>query len=265
MIYQFGDYTLDTARNELCGAGEVINTGPQVLVVLGYLLKHRDRVVSRDELLRQCWPDRYVSDATLTSCLRWVRQAIGQTRRGPTLIETQHRRGYRFIAEVSELVQIAPARPDVETSPLVTPDAGSETLPTVKPEAIAPDATHLAPLPALPPEAVALSERRRLTVLSCTLADAERLTQQLDPEDYYDLMQTFRATALAIITPHDGYVASQVGNELLVYFGYPQAHEDDAQRAVRSGLALVEALGRVGSAGYGGDQRAPGAAGGRLF
>jgi DNA-binding winged helix-turn-helix (wHTH) protein len=126
MIYHFGDCTLDTARDEIRRSGELIHTPPQARMVLRYLLEHRDRVVSREELLAQCWPRSYVSDATLTSCLRRVRQAIGQTPSGPTLIATLHRRGYRFVAAVTELAETASAvTPDVETAPRVRPEAGS--------------------------------------------------------------------------------------------------------------------------------------------
>ena len=217
MLYQFGDCIFDTTRDELCRAGEVINATPQACVVLRYLLEHRDRVVSREEILEQCWPKSYVSEATLTSCLRRVRQAIGQTRTGSTLIKTLHRRGYRFVAEVIELAEDAPA----------------------------PDAVALPPISALLPDPIAVTEHRHLTVLSCTLSEAERLTQQLDPEDYHDLVQAFRATALEILTSHEGQVAQHVDNGLLVYFGYPQAREDDARQAVRSGLVLVQALGQI--------------------
>jgi predicted ATPase/class 3 adenylate cyclase len=88
----------------------------------------------------------------------------------------------------------------------------------------------------------ATTERRHLTVLSCVLADTDTLAWRLDPEDHYDLMQTFRVTCREIVASYDGYVAQQLDDGVLVYFGYPQAHEDDAQRAVRSGLALVERL-----------------------
>ncbi len=66
------------------------------------------------------------------------------------------------------------------------------------------------------------------------LMDADRLAEQLDPEDHYDLMQIFRDTSLPIISQHDGYVAQHLDHGLLVYFGYPQAYED-----VRSGRFAV--------------------------
>ncbi|WP_089718305.1 AAA family ATPase, partial [Candidatus Entotheonella palauensis] len=254
MIYQFYDYIFDSDRNEMRRSGEVVHVRPQVLAVLRYLLEHRHRVVSRDELFEQCWPESYVSDATLTSCLRRVREVIGQTQRGPTLIATRHRRGYQFVAEVTELAETASVMSEVQAASPMTPEGRSGTSSSAASEAAVPMAEPVAPHAALPPDVMAEPERRHLTVLSCRLADAEHFGQQLDPEDFYDLMQTFRATALAVITPYEGHVAQNIDHGILVYFGYPQAHEDAAQRAVRSGLALVEALGRAVSPGLAGGQ-----------
>ncbi|PON11820.1 hypothetical protein C2W62_42840 [Candidatus Entotheonella serta] len=96
-----------------------------------------------------------------------------------------------------------------------------------------------------PPAPLAETERRHLTVISCKLADAKRLTAQLDPEDHYDLMQTFHTAALEVIARYEGYVAQHLDDGLLIYFGYPQALEDAALRAVRCGWDLVEALSRI--------------------
>ena len=100
-----------------------------------------------------------------------------------------------------------------------------------------------APYPATPstPEA----ERRQLTVMFCDLVDSTRLSSQLDPEDLREVVQAYQATAAAVIQRFDGHIAQYLGDGLLVYFGYPQAHEDDARRAVRTGLDLVEALGAL--------------------
>ena len=87
------------------------------------------------------------------------------------------------------------------------------------------------------------AERRQLTVLFCDLADSTRLAQQLDPEDLREVMRAYQATCVAVIQRFAWYVAQYLGDGLLVYFGYPQAHEDDAQRAVRSGLGILEAMG----------------------
>ena len=124
MIYHFDECAYDASRGELRRAGELVNAEPQALRVLLYLLEHRDRLVSRDELLEQCWPDAYVSDNALTSCLRRVRRAIGQTNSGQHLIQTLHRRGYRFVGEVSEIAE--PAAPDGRSDRAATaPRSGS--------------------------------------------------------------------------------------------------------------------------------------------
>jgi class 3 adenylate cyclase/predicted ATPase len=86
------------------------------------------------------------------------------------------------------------------------------------------------------------AERRQLTVLFCDLVDSTAFAQQLDPEDYRAVVRAYQEAAVAALQPFDGYVAQYLGDGLLVYFGYPQAHEDAAQRAVRAGLAIVDAM-----------------------
>ena len=89
------------------------------------------------------------------------------------------------------------------------------------------------------------AERRQLTVLFCDLADSTTLAGQLDPEDLREVIQAYQATCAEVIQRFDGHIAQYLGDGLLVYFGYPQAHEDDASRAVRAGLSIVEALGTL--------------------
>jgi class 3 adenylate cyclase len=86
------------------------------------------------------------------------------------------------------------------------------------------------------------AERRQLTVLFCDLADSTRRARRLDPEDLREVIRAYQATCVAVIERFAGHVAQYLGDGLLVYFGYPQAHEDDAQRAVRTGLGIVEAM-----------------------
>jgi class 3 adenylate cyclase/predicted ATPase len=89
------------------------------------------------------------------------------------------------------------------------------------------------------------AERRQLTVLFCDLADSTRLARQLDPEDLREVIRAYQATCVAVIQRFAGHVAQYLGDGLLVYFGYPQAHEDDAQRAVCTGLGILEAMGTL--------------------
>jgi class 3 adenylate cyclase/predicted ATPase len=86
------------------------------------------------------------------------------------------------------------------------------------------------------------AERRQLTVLFCDLVGSTQLSAQLDPEDYRAVVQEYQQTCAQVIQRHEGYLAQYLGDGLLVYFGYPVAHEDDARRAVRTGLEIVEAM-----------------------
>ena len=85
-------------------------------------------------------------------------------------------------------------------------------------------------------------ERRQLTVMFCDLVDSTALSEQLDPEELRDLVRSYQEACVGAITSFDGYVAKYLGDGLLAYFRYPTAHEDDAARAVRAGLAIVENL-----------------------
>ena len=102
MRYVFGDYSLDTQRYELRRAGGLISLGPQVFNVLAYLVAHRDRVVSRDELFARLWPDQFVTDDALGRCIRAARRALEDQPEVPRYIMTTRGRGYRFIAPVQE-------------------------------------------------------------------------------------------------------------------------------------------------------------------
>src|SRR5262245_56211426 len=87
------------------------------------------------------------------------------------------------------------------------------------------------------------AERRQLTVMFCDLVDSTKLSSQLDPEDWRDVVRASQRVCTDVIQRYDGHIAQLLGDGLLVYFGYPQAHEDDAQRAVRAGLGMLAAMG----------------------
>jgi class 3 adenylate cyclase/predicted ATPase len=87
------------------------------------------------------------------------------------------------------------------------------------------------------------AERRQLTVMFCDLVDSTKLSSQLDPEDYREVVREYQKVCSEVITRFDGHIAQLLGDGLLVYFGYPQAHEDDAQRAVRTGLGILDVMG----------------------
>ena len=85
-------------------------------------------------------------------------------------------------------------------------------------------------------------ERRQLTVMFCDLVDSTVLAESLDPEEYGKVVTAYQQMCEAVIEPFEGRIAQYLGDGLLVYFGYPVAHEDDARRAVHSGLGILEAL-----------------------
>src|SRR5262249_42528922 len=95
--------------------------------------------------------------------------------------------------------------------------------------------------PVVPPTPDA--ERRQLTVMFCDLVESTALSSQLDPEEYREVVRAYQSTCMEVIQRFDGHVAQLLGDGLLVYFGYRQAHEDDPQRAVRTGLGILTALG----------------------
>jgi class 3 adenylate cyclase/tetratricopeptide (TPR) repeat protein len=86
------------------------------------------------------------------------------------------------------------------------------------------------------------AERRQLTVMFCDLVGSTALSVRLDPEEMRELIATYRKCVTDSVARFEGFIARYLGDGVLVYFGYPQAHEDDAERAVRSGLAAVAAV-----------------------
>ena len=113
-------------------------------------------------------------------------------------------------------------------------------------QAIAPSARALSASPpggaASQSPSAADAERRQLTVLFCDLVGSTELSHRLGLEEYRELVRTYQSACTEVVSRFDGHVAQYLGDGLLVYFGYPKAHEDDAQRAVRAGLGLVEAV-----------------------
>jgi class 3 adenylate cyclase/predicted ATPase len=104
-----------------------------------------------------------------------------------------------------------------------------------------------ATVPAAPRDAPAQAdaERRQLTVMFCDLVGSTALAARLDPEDLREVIATYHRTVAEIVAGFDGFVAKYMGDGVLIYFGYPRAHEDDAERAARAGLGLIDAVGRL--------------------
>ena len=105
-----------------------------------------------------------------------------------------------------------------------------------------PSAGPVAPAPVAPqPAPAAGAERRQLTVMFCDLVGSTALSARLDPEDMRGIIGAYHGCCTALVERHGGFVAKYMGDGVLAYFGYPHAHEHDAERAVQAGLAIVEA------------------------
>ena len=112
---------------------------------------------------------------------------------------------------------------------------------TLRADALATEVTTITRDTATPADA----ERRQLTVMFCDLVGSTALSRQFDPEDLRELIRAYHRTVTEVVTGFDGFVAKYMGDGVLIYFGYPRAHEDDAERAVRAGLGSIEAVGRL--------------------
>jgi DNA-binding winged helix-turn-helix (wHTH) protein len=102
MRYLFEDYALDTDRRELCRRGDVVRMEPQAFDLLEYLIRNRERVVSRDDLIASIWSGRIVSDSAMATRINAARCAIGDTGKAQRLIKTVPRKGIRFVGTVRE-------------------------------------------------------------------------------------------------------------------------------------------------------------------
>jgi class 3 adenylate cyclase len=93
-----------------------------------------------------------------------------------------------------------------------------------------------------PPGTISLGERRQLTVMFCDLVGSTALSTLLDPEELHALLTTYRNTCCDVALRYEGHVAQYLGDGVVIYFGWPIAHEDDAERGVRSALEMVHAV-----------------------
>lgn len=132
MIYRFGSFELDLAKVELRTCSLPLPLEPQVFALLAFLVEHRERLVSRDEIFEKVWDGRIVSDSALASRIKSARKALGDDGRAQRFIRTIHGQGFRFVAEVqvlrheTKLLSLVSAGPgEMTPAPATTPDAAS--------------------------------------------------------------------------------------------------------------------------------------------
>jgi len=248
MYYIFGDYVLDTQRHELHHAGEPIKLRRKVFQVLAHLLAHRERVVPKEELLEHLWPDQFVGDAALKSCITALRKALGegpygpaptqsrQEGRTPRFVRTLHGQGYRFVAAVEEQVHLL-----VDAVPPALPLHGVEGI-THQTALASPILTS----PLTDPGSISVEapdgEHKQVTVLCGALAEAPALAVRLEPEAMYHLMREVLALVQDTIQHYEGMLLQVSGEGFVALFGAPVALEDHARRAVLTALELSQRL-----------------------
>jgi class 3 adenylate cyclase/predicted ATPase len=205
-------------------AGLVRYYGDAGVLLLVRALLQREGRLSYRSLARICGLDE-TGLADLREDLLFQRLARDEDGKGLVWIGSTPPPGLAGVAFDS-------ATPAAAAAPLLAADS----IPTEP----APDGPTLAPEPS---RRVLEAERRQVTVMFCDLVASTELSQQLDAEDYRAVVRAYQAAAAAALQPYDGYIAQYLGDGLLVYFGWPQAHEDAAHRAVHASLALLDTLG----------------------
>jgi len=108
-------------------------------------------------------------------------------------------------------------------------------------------AVEASPAPSQSSLTASEAERRQLTVMFCDLVGSTALSGRFDPEDLREVIVAYQIHVAETVARFGGFVAKYMGDGVLIYFGYPEAHEDDAERAVRAGLAVIDAVGRLAS------------------
>jgi predicted ATPase/class 3 adenylate cyclase len=213
-IHALGPFRLDTQDHLLFRGSEPAALGGRAIALLRALVERPNALVSKDALIEAAWPGQAVEESNLTVQIAALRRVLGEVSGGDRWIETMPRRGYRFIGPVVTEVEkgAMPAPPQV--------DAARDPAPTPHDDA----------------------QRRQITAMSCELVGVAAGADGVDLEDLREAVSAFQRCVSETVDRHDGFVASRLGNSVLVLFGYPTAHEHDAEQAVRAGLELCAAV-----------------------
>jgi class 3 adenylate cyclase len=240
--FKMNDETLEALKDELLFSQPVVDEDGRGLVWTGEIDPSPDSDVQSEA-------DAEVRFNTL------LQATIG-------LLWSQKRVTYRELKHTFDIdgVLLEEIREELLFKQLVIDDEDKGLVWMGEPQSIAPSAVSIPPQPAAakamsteaqqddlaispaPIRNASEAERRQLTVMFCDLADSTKLSQQLDPEDLREVVRAYQATTAEVIHQYEGHIAQYLGDGLLVYFGWPVAHEDDAQRALHAGLGIVDAI-----------------------
>ena len=209
--------------------------------------------------MRDVWSAQFISDATIEGCIKRARQAIGDTGRAQQLIQTRRGYGYRFVGWVEERPETPPAQEPTVTLRL-SPAARTQDdihrrpdparLPEEDPVAVSAGAASpalqlsLAPrtAPAAPVHGMPVGERKLVTLLGCTLAQAAALQAREGLDALHSQMRTLYTLVQQEVHRYGGIIHHMAGTCFLAIFGAPMAHEDHARRAVLAAWGLQQRL-----------------------
>jgi class 3 adenylate cyclase/predicted ATPase len=221
-IYAFGPFRLDTKAGILFRGADPVALGQRAIALLRVLVERPGVPVSKDALIEAAWLGLTVEESNLTVQMAALRRVFDQEPGGERWIETLPRRGYRFVGSV------------------VATDRGYAT--GVSSTAADSDVTAAEPGPATGSMPKTKAERRQLTIMSCELAGSAALSANMELEDLRDVIDAYHRCVVDTAGRFAGFVAKRIGDLALVFFGYPAAHEGDAEQAVRAGLELCAAV-----------------------
>jgi class 3 adenylate cyclase/DNA-binding response OmpR family regulator/predicted ATPase len=213
----FDGFTIDLAGRSLHdGRGSEVPLTRSEFGLLVAFVRNPGRVLSRDQLLDAAVGRRAEPyDRSIDVLVGRLRKKIETDPKAARFILTVVGEGYKFAAKLREAGP--PAQPAIGT-------AAAEREPQAEPRSI---------------------ERRQLTILSCGFVEATALASRLDPEDLRAVIADYHRCCSEVVSRFGGIVATAPGDRVVAYFGYPEAHEHDAEQAVRAGLALIDGVAKL--------------------
>lgn len=237
MIYAFGEWELDIEGYELLYLGTPVRLNPKVFDVLAYLVLHRDRMISKQELMSHLWPNQCIGVSAVERCIMVARKAVGDSRGKQKVIKTFHRRGYRFVMPVTE--RTTRASPSLADGVVVSSDS-VRSHPSGGGDRAGSRKTKRSPLPRslVKPH----PERQQATVLSCSLANAHELAESYTPDAKQVLLAGLFDRATRQIHGCGGLITQFMNDGFLALFGVTAPCENHALRAVHAALELQTLL-----------------------
>ena len=238
-IRHFEGFELDPGAYRLSRGGEIIRLERIPLELLFLLVDRCGQVVPRDEILERIWGKGVFIDSehAINTAVRKIRRALNDDANAPRFIVTIPGKGYRFVAPVALNEKLDRNLSSYQPGKGTSEELGISPATSVPRQLDAHGNGH-----ADPSSVTGLGERRHLTVLFCDLVNSTSLASQLDPEEWREVVINYHQRVAQEVERFGGHVAQYLGDGIIAYFGWPEAHDDDVERAVRAGLAMLEAI-----------------------